>query len=123
MKILRGFVKGVVTKGSEQKPWALVGIESISQDRDGFDQVHLHKFMVAGQQFKDGLHNAYRALEGSEVYAPFSDEIDEYNGKSRIRYSLAGIPLRLQEVARERPAAVAPSAPQQQAKPAAAAAS
>lgn len=106
MKILRGFVKGVVTKGTEQKPWALVGIEAISQDRDGFDQTHLVKFMVAGQQFKDGLQNAYRTLIGSEVFAPFSDEIDEYNGKSRIRYSLQGIPLRLVEQRPEqRPAA------------------
>ena len=115
MKILRGFVKGVVTKGTEQKPWALVGIEAISQDRDGFDQTHLVKFMVAGNQFKEGLQNAYLSLIGSEVFAPYSDEIDEYNGKSRIRYSLQGIPLRLQEVTRERPA-VAPAASQQPAK-------
>lgn len=120
MKILRGFVKGVVTKGTEQKPWALVGIEAISQDRDGFDQTQLVKFMVAGKQFQEGLQNAYRNLIGSEVFAPFSDEIDEYQGKSRIRYSLQGIPLRLQEVTRERPA-VAPAAAQQQPKPAAAA--
>ena len=120
MKILRGFVKGVVTKGTEAKPWALVGIEAVSQDRDGFDQTHLVKFMVAGNQFKEGLHNAYRSFIGSEVFAPYSDEIDDYNGKSRIRYSLQGIPLRLQEVTRERPA-VAPAAAQQQPKPAAAA--
>lgn len=120
MKILHGFVKGVVTKGTEQKPWSLVGIETVSKDRDGFEQTELVKFMVAGKQHQEGLQNAYRALEGTEVYAPYSDELDEFNGKSRIRYTLQGIPLRLQEVPRERPAAVAPSA-QQQPKPAAAA--
>lgn len=108
-------VKGVVTKGTEQKPWALVGIEAISQDRDGFDQTQLVKFMVAGKQFQEGLQNAYRNLIGSEVFAPFSDEIDEYQGKSRIRYSLQGIPLRLQEVTRER-SAVASAASEQPAK-------
>lgn len=114
MKILRGFVKGIVNKGTEQKPWALVGIEAVSQDRDGFDQTHLVKFMVAGQQFKDGLQNAYRAQIGTEVFAPFNDEIDEYQGKSRIRYTLQGAPLRLQEVQRERPAGT-PAATQQHA--------
>lgn len=94
-KILRGFVKGVITKGTEAKPWYLVGIESISKDRDGFETSELVKFMIAGNQVKDGLQNAYRALEGTEVFAPFTDEIDEYNGTSRIRYSLTGIPLRL----------------------------
>ncbi len=115
MKLLRGFVKGVVTKGTEAKPWAFVGIEEVSQDRDGFDQTHLVKFMVAGNQFKEGLQNAYRSLIGSEVFAPYSDDIDEYNGKYRIRYSLQGIPLRLQEVTRER-AAVAPASAHQPVK-------
>lgn len=120
MKILRGFVKGVVNRGTEEKPWCYVGIETVSQDRDGFDQTDLVKFMVAGNQFKEGLQNAYRNLIGTEVFAPYSDEIDYFNNKARIRYSLQGIPLRLQEVTRERPA-VAPAAAQQQPKPAAAA--
>lgn len=97
MKILRGFVVGVVKKGSEEKPYAMVGINAVSADRDGFEETHLVKFMVAGAQFKDGLHNAYRQLIGAEVYAPFRDELDEFNGKFRIRYSLQGIPLRLTE--------------------------
>ena len=54
-------------------------------------------------------------LIGTEVFAPYSDEIDYFNNKARIRYSLQGIPLRLQEVTRERPA-VAPAATQQPAK-------
>lgn len=118
-KILRGFVKGVITKGTEAKPWYLVGIESISKDRDGFESAELVKFMIAGNQAKDGLHNAYRALEGTEVFAPFTDEIDEYNGTSRIRYSLTGIPLRLAEqrpVQEARPAPAAAAAPAAQAK-------
>lgn len=120
MKILRGFVKGVVNRGTEEKPWCYVGIETVSQDRDGFDQTELVKFMVAGNQFKDGLQNAYRNLIGTEVFAPYSDEIDYFNNKARIRYSLQGIPLRLQEVTRERPA-VSSATAQQQPKPAAAA--
>ncbi|UTH29370.1 hypothetical protein [Ectopseudomonas hydrolytica] len=115
MKILRGFVKGVVNRGTEEKPWCYVGIETVSQDRDGFDQVNLVKFMVAGNQFKEGLQNAYRNLIGTEVFAPYSDEIDYFNNKARIRYSLQGVPLRLQEVTRERPA-VAPASTQQPAK-------
>lgn len=95
MKILRGFVAGVAKKGTEEKPWAMVGINAVTQDRDGFEQTTLVKFMVAGQQYKEGLHNAYRQQIGTEVFAPYSDEIDEFNGKYRIRYSLQGIPLRL----------------------------
>lgn len=95
MKILRGFVAGVVKKGTEEKPWASIGINAISTDRDGFEETHLVKFMVAGQQYKDGLQNAYRQLIGTEVFAPYRDELDEFNGKYRIRYSLQGIPLRL----------------------------
>jgi len=97
MKILQGFVLGVVQKGSQEKPWALVGINETSKNRNGFDETNLVEFMVAGQQYKDGLHNAYRQQIGAEVFAPYSDEIDSYNGKSRIRYSLQGVPLRLQE--------------------------
>jgi len=121
-QILRGYVKGVVSKGTEQKPWALVGIEAISHDRDGFEQTRLYKFMVAGQQFKDGLQNAYRAAHGAEVFAPYSDEIDEFNGKSRIRYSLQGAPLRLQDVP-ERTASVSAAPAGQTSKPAVVAAS
>jgi hypothetical protein len=108
MKILRGFVVGVVKKGTEEKPWAMVGINAVSLDRDGFEQNSLVKFMVAGQQYKDGLQNAYRQQIGAEVFAPYADEIDEYNGKSRIRYNLQGVPLRLME----QPAVSAPAASQ-----------
>lgn len=94
-KILRGFVKGVIEKGDEKKPWYVVGIESLSTDRDGFETSELIKFMVAGNQAKDGLQNVYRQLKGAEVFAPYRDEIDEYNGTHRIRYSLTGVPLRL----------------------------
>lgn len=116
MKILRGFVKDVINKGTEEKPWSYVGIEAVSKDRDGFDQTILIKFMVAGAQFKEGLQNVYRSHIGAEVFAPYNDEIDYFNNKARIRYSLAGIPLRLQDVTRERPASVAPAAGQQPAK-------
>lgn len=110
MKILQGFVIGVVQKGSQEKPWALVGINEISLNRNGFDETNLIEFMVAGQQYKDGLHNAYRAQIGAEVFAPYNDEIDTYNNKSRIRYSLLGVPLRLVEPAPvEQPRTAAPA--------------
>jgi len=98
MKILRGFVVGIVQKGTEQKPWCIVGMNCVSKNRNGFEETALVEFMVAGQQYKDGLHNAYRQHVGSEVFAPYSDELDEFNGKFRIRYSLQGVPLRLAEL-------------------------
>lgn len=108
MKILRGFVAGVVKKGTDEKPWANVGINAVFTDRDGFEQTILVKFMVAGQQYKDGLQNAYRQQIGAEVFAPYTDEIDTFNGKSRIRYQLAGVPLRLvEEAAKVGPSPVA----------------
>ena len=120
MKLLRGFVLGVVEKQGKNSKYAVVGINSISKSRSGFDESTLYEFMVAGSDFSQGLHNAYRQLEGSEVFAPYNDEIDTYNGKSRIRYSLSGAPLRLQEAPAQqsRPVASATSAapaPRQQA--------
>lgn len=97
MKILRGFVAGVNKKGTDEKPWAMVGINAVSVDRDGFEQTNLVKFMVAGKQYQEGLHNAYRQQIGAEVFAPYSDELDEFNGKYRIRYNLQGVPLQLQD--------------------------
>lgn len=98
MKILKGFVVGVVEKGTPQKPWAMVGINSISKNRNGFDETSLTEFMVAGQQYKDGLHNAYRQQIGAEVYAPFRDVADNYNGRLSVKYSLQGVPVRLMDV-------------------------
>jgi len=109
MKILRGFVAGIVHKGTEQKPWAIVGINAVSKNRNGFEETQLVEFMVAGQQFKDGLHNAYRTHIGAEVFAPYSDELDEFNGKYRIRYSLQGSPLRLQDAPEHSKPSVAPA--------------
>lgn len=110
MKILRGFVAGVVQKGTQEKPWASVGINCITKDFDGFESTNVVKFMVAGQQYKDGLHNAYRQLIGSEVFVEYRDELDEFNGKYRIRYSLQGVPLRLQDVPEQAKPSVAPAA-------------
>jgi len=114
MKILRGFVLGVVQKGTSEKPWAMVGLNEISLNRNGFEETNLVEFMVAGKQYQEGLHNAYRAQIGSEVFAPYRDELDEYQGKSRIRYSLQGAPVRLMD----QPAVT--SAPAASAAPAAA---
>ncbi|WP_211483649.1 hypothetical protein [Azotobacter chroococcum] len=95
MKLLRGHVLGVADKGEGDKRWALVGIQITSKDRDGFDITETIKLRVFGQQIKDGVHNAYRQLVGSEVFAPYQDEFDDKY--KRISYSLAGLPLRFQE--------------------------
>ncbi|SFB64163.1 hypothetical protein [Azotobacter beijerinckii] len=104
MKILRGHVLGVADKGEGDKRWALVGIQITSKDRDGFDITETIKLRVFGQQIKDGVHNSYRNLVGSEVFAPYQDEFDDKY--KRISYSLAGLPLRLQEA---RPVQSSPS--------------
>lgn len=114
MKILRGFVAGVVAKGTTEKPWALVGISAVSTNRNGFEETTVVEFMVAGEQYRNGLHNAYRQLQGSEVFVPYSDEIDSFNDKYRIRYQLQGVPLRLQDVPaaeQSRPASAPAAAP------------
>ncbi len=116
MKILRGFVVGVVQKGTQEKPWAIVGVNEETENRNGFVETTLVEFMVAGQQYKDGLHNAYRTQIGVEVFAPYRDELDSFNGKSRIRYSLVGSPLRIQDVPEKAGPSSAPvSAPVQKA--------
>lgn len=116
MKILKGFVQGVIEKGTTEKPWALVAIDDITTNYNGFSETKVVEFMVSGKDFKNGLHNAYRQQIGAEVYAPITDEIDSYNGKTRIRYNLAGAPIRLQEAPAQQPRATttAPVAAQRQ---------
>lgn len=114
MKILRGFVAGVVAKGTTEKPWALVGISTVSINRNGFQETTVVEFMVAGKQYQEGLHNAYRQQIGAEVFVPFSDELDQFNGKHRIRYNLEGVPVRLQDSPspeQSRPASAPAAAP------------
>lgn len=107
MKMLRGFVQGVIEKQGKNSKYAVVAINSVSKSRNGFDETTLYEFMVAGNDFTQGVHNAYRQHQGSEVFAPFVDEIDTYNGVNRIRYSLNGAPVRLTDVpAQTKPAAV-----------------
>ncbi|MEK2658300.1 hypothetical protein AAAC07_25725 [Pseudomonas aeruginosa] len=36
MKILKGYVLGVVDKGEGDKRWAIVGIKATDKDRDGW---------------------------------------------------------------------------------------
>lgn len=98
-RIARGFVQDVIQKGEGDKAFAIVGITVTSKNRNGFDVSELLEFSVRGEQFKGGLHNAYRQHKGAEVFAPYQDEIDTfYKDNPRIRYSLLGIPLRLAEV-------------------------
>ena len=111
-KIVQGFVQDVLVKtGSGGNSYAVVGIGVTEKTRSGFDETTVMEFMVAGNDFKNGMHAAYQARKGAEVFAPYGDEVDMYNGKARIRYSLKGAPLRLQEQA----PAQAASAPLKQA--------
>ncbi len=121
MKILRGFVVGVIEKQGKNSKYAVVGINSVSKTRSGFDETTLFEFMVAGNDYSQGVHTAYRQHQGAEVFAPFADEIDNFNGKYRIRYSLTGAPVRIQDIPEQSapkpaPTAVAPAASQQPAK-------
>ncbi len=101
MLLIKGHVIGVADKGEGDKRWAIVALQTTSKDRDGFDVTQTIKARVFGDAMKEGLHNAYRALQGSEVYAPVTVGVnDRY---SSIDYLLAGTPLRLQE-ARPQPA-------------------
>lgn len=95
MQILKGTVVGVVDKGTAEKPWAIVGIQAASINRNGLVDTKLYELTVFGDNVKNGLHNAYRAIKGTEVYAPVSVE---YNDRYKeISYQLAGIPLRIEE--------------------------
>lgn len=103
MKILKGTVLDVMDKGEGEKRWAIVGIQCETVDRDGFAVQSVVKLRVFGEHVRNGLHNAYRSLKGKQVYAPYNDEFDgQYN---RISYSLAGLPLALQEVPQRQAAA------------------
>ena len=105
MKILMGVVADVIDKGEGDKRWAIVGINCVKTDRDGFQSEDLVKLRVFGDQIKNGIHNAYRQLKGQTVFVPFNDEFDgQY---SRISYSLAGLPLKL---AQQQPAPIQKSA-------------
>ncbi|VFT63570.1 Uncharacterised protein [Pseudomonas aeruginosa] len=46
MKILKGYVLGVVDKGEGDKRWAIVGIKATDKDRDGFDVDTTYKLRV-----------------------------------------------------------------------------
>lgn len=96
MNILQGTVIGVIDKGeNSDKKWAVIGLQSTSKDRDGFDVIKTHKVRVFGDMYKGGMHNAYRSQQGVEVFMPVNVEVNE-RYKS-VEYSVAGIPLRLQE--------------------------
>ncbi|MDO5962573.1 hypothetical protein POW24_18695 [Pseudomonas aeruginosa] len=72
MKILKGYVLGVVDKGEGDKRWAIVGIKATDKDRDGFDVDTTYKLRVFGDAVKNGLHNAYRNLAGVESTRPIT---------------------------------------------------
>lgn len=98
MKIAKGFVQGVLDRGEGDKKYVIVGIGVTTPNRNGFEETKVMEFQIRGDDLKKGLHNAYRQYQGTEVYAPFSDEIDTYyKDNPRIRYLLQGPPLRLVE--------------------------
>ena len=105
MQIHKGTVVGVIDKGTDEKPWAIVGIQAASLNRNDLIEFKLYELTVFGDKVKNGLHNAYRALKGVEVYVPFSVE---YNDRYKeLSYQLAGIPLRLEESRPVQPASKA----------------
>jgi hypothetical protein len=98
MIVLQGFVQAVITKNEDvqgKNPYAVVAIDDVSTDRDGISHTTTRKIMVAGNDYKKGLHNAYRTLIGSEVYAPVRVECEIFNGKPQERYTLQGPALKL----------------------------
>lgn len=95
MQILKGVVVGVVDKGTPEKPWAIVGIQSNSVNRNGLIETKLYELTVFGENVKNGLHNVYRAQKGVEVFVPFNVEYNERY--KELSYQLGGIPLRLEE--------------------------
>jgi hypothetical protein len=108
MMILKGTVVGVVDKGTPEKPWAIVGIQSLSLNRNGLPQTDLYELSVFGDAAKQGLQNSYRSQMGVEVFAPFTTQYDEKYKKTQ--YQLTGIPQRLAE---QRPVQSGPSSAQQ----------
>lgn len=98
-QIAQGFVQDVLDRGEGDKAYAIIGIGIVSQNRNGFEETTVMEFQVRGEALKKGVHNAYRALKGTEVFAPYADEVDTYyKDNPRIRYSLLGLPLRLQAI-------------------------
>lgn len=95
MKILKGVIVDVIDRGTPEKPWAIVGIQAESLNRNGMKQFELYELSVFGDAVKQGLHNAYRAQKGVEVYAPFNVSYNERY--KELNYQLAGIPLRIEE--------------------------
>lgn len=111
MNIIKGTVIAVVDKGENDKQWAIVALSTTAKDRDGIDIVKTVKVRVFGDAHKGGMHNAYRNQVGVEVYMPVNAEANtKYNS---VDYTVAGIPLRLQE---PRPVQSAPAGQQPQPK-------
>lgn len=98
MKIAKGFVQDVLDRGEGDKAYSIIGLGVTTKNRNGFDVTLVMEFQVRGEDYKKGLQNVYRSQKGSEVFAPYNDEIDTYyKDNPRIRYTLQGPPLRLAE--------------------------
>ena len=72
MKILKGVTVDVLDKGTPEKPWAIVGIQAESVNRNGMKQFELFELSVFGDAVKNGLHNVYRAQKGVEAMRELS---------------------------------------------------
>jgi hypothetical protein len=107
MKIAFGHIQDVLDRGEGDKAYSIIGLGVTNKNRNGFDVTTVMEFQIRGEDYKKGLQNVYRQLKGTEVYAPYSDEIDTYyKDNPRIRYNLQGPPLRLAE---QRPVQSAPA--------------
>ncbi|MFY1662837.1 hypothetical protein [Pseudomonas sp. Pseu.R1] len=107
MKIAKGFIQDVLNRGEGDKAYSIIGLGVTSKNRNGFDVTNVMEFQVRGEDYKRGLQNVYRQLIGTEVYAPFTDEIDTYyKDNPRIRYNLQGPPVQLVERAASSPQSV-----------------
>ena len=98
MIILKGFVPAVILKNEDvqgKNAYAVDAVDDLATDRDGINHTITRKIMVAGNDFKKGLHNAYRQHIGAEVFAPVRVECELFNNKPQERYTLQGPPLHL----------------------------
>lgn len=106
--ILRGHVTAVVDAGQGDKQYGVVALQTTTTDNMGIPMVETIKLMVFGRDYKQGLQNAYRQLQGVEVFAPVRVAGDDRG--DGVRYFLAGLPAQLIDKPVEKPAVVRPAA-------------
>ena len=96
----RRFAKASITSNSTG---------TTSTDNMGIPMVETIKLMVFGRDYKQGLQNAYRQLQGVEVFAPVRVAGDDRG--DGVRYFLAGVPVQLIDKPVEKPSLAPAAAP------------